>query len=246
MFFYLLLGCCANEDIRMVEYYRDMQSVKTYGQIMKDYNTVYREFHGEDAHLSTLVENLKCSDMFELREGKRMVAFISFVVQDYFTEKRLFMGLGPKKIVRRPCAVIYSLYVAEEYRGMGYARTIMKASARALKRHYNLSNNFILLLHLDPRDRHMEEAFCLYYSLNFRAGAYSMRDPEFYKYRLDEIYKFRDALEIIDNPDSRKGRFFILACEYSGIGGRKREGKKLRRYAKKLREILGTATNMCL
>jgi ribosomal protein S18 acetylase RimI-like enzyme len=247
IFLSLVLRCLAagelDGSIRAVEYYRDIQSIKTYEQIVDDYAVVFKEFHGEDPHPSVTVENLKCSDIFELRKGRKMVGFISFVTENYLTEARALFGLGPLRIIKKPCAAMYSLYVSEEYRRKGYARKIIKMSTKALKRHYGLGDDFVLLLHLNPRDRFMEEAFCLYHSLNFRRGAYSMNDPESHKYRLDDIYGFRDALEIIDNPElcSESGRYLLLACRYSEVGkgaGSRLSTDEARRYAKRLRTIL--------
>ncbi|CAD26441.1 hypothetical protein [Encephalitozoon cuniculi GB-M1] len=219
---------------RLVRYFGDEQGIKVPEQIVDDYNRVGAEFEASPKAFDYVFHNGNAQNIFQYKDREELIASV-FLVRD------TFHGIVDGQVVSRNVVLVYSMYVSEKHRGRGYSRRILKDAADSLNNHYKMNGDFLLVLHLCPKDRSMELAFSIYYNLNFRNGGLSMTEPSGKKCFLEEILGYGDPCDVIDRYDEAmdRGRYMIMVCEYSKLCVCERERySKLMEYGSRLRSIL--------
>lgn len=225
-------------NTRLVKYFADEQAVKASVQITRDYNEVEFVFTGKKRTFDEIFQHGNEMNIFQYKIGRELVASV-FLANDMFHGLEKDTG----DILNSRVVGIYSLYVAKEYRRHGYSKRLLADALSALDTHYGMKGDFLLVLHMDPKDADMELAFSLYYNLNFRNGGFSMRDPFSKRYTLEEILDYGNAFDAINDYKalSDRERYMILCCRYSSFGmcGSKRVSyEEALRYGTRLRGIL--------
>lgn len=230
----LLLGV---DGRRFIKYFSDEQGIKTPEQIVNDYNEVEMEFVGRTDVFEEIFQWGHTTNVFQYKVDERLIASVSL-------ECGVFHGMDGSRELERNVVSIYSMYVSKEYRGRGYSRELLADALRAIDEHYGMDGDFLLMLHVDPKDRDMELAFSMYYNLNFRRGEFSTGGPGSKRYALEDVLGYRDPCDLITNYNKdRDGRqrYMILTCEYSEFN-RCREHKVpyavLMEHGARLRRIL--------
>lgn len=225
---------------RLVEYFSNEQGIKVPEQIVDDYNMAEAAFGAMPKDFDHIFRHGNSMDIFQYKAEEELVGSV-------FLVRETFYGEAEGRLVSKHVVLIYSMYVSERYRGQGHSGRLLRSAAESLDRHYGLGGDFLLGLHVDPKDRDMELAFALYYNLNFRRGGLSMTDPQSKKYLLEEFLGYGDPCDAIDGVGEAggAGRYMVMFCRYSQLGACEKVGYgKLMEYGARLRSILesgGTA-----
>ncbi|ADM12067.1 uncharacterized protein Eint_081350 [Encephalitozoon intestinalis ATCC 50506] len=224
----------AIETCRFVKYFCDEQGIKVPEQIMDDYNEAEGEFGNDPESFDFIFHNGGEMDIFQYKIGVELVASV-------FLVRRTFYMIVDEEPVGRSVVLLYTMYVSKKYRGKGYSKRILKDALDSLNSHYGMNGDFLVVLHLDPKDRDMALAFSLYYNLNFRNGGFSMTGPGEKQYFLEEILEYRDPCDAVDkyNEKRDKGLHMIMFCEYSKLFTCKKiPYERLMEYGSRLKSIL--------
>ena len=230
----MCLSMLRAESCRLVEYFSSEQGIKMPEQIVDDYNRVEAEFGADAKDFDHIFRHGNGMDIFQYKAGEELVASVCLV-------RETFYGEAEGRVTSRQVVLVYSMYVSEGHRGLGHSRRLLRDAADSLDRHYGLGGDFLLALHVDPKDRDMALAFSLYYNLNFRRGGFSTSDPYSKKYVLEEILGYRDPCDVIDAHDEAgdAGKYMVMVCRYPELCACERVGyDRLMEYGARLRGIL--------
>lgn len=222
------------ETCRLVKYFSDEQGIKMAEQIVDDYNEAEGEFGAEVMAFDRIFHSGSEMDIFQYKIGEELVASV-------FLYRTRFYGMMGGNVVSRNVVFVYTMYVSKRYRGKGYSKRILRDASDSLNSHYGMNGDFLLVLHLNPRDKDMELAFSVYYNLNFRNGGLAMIGPGEKQYFLEELLDYRNPCDVIDEYDEERdrGMYMVMFCEYSKLSASEKERyDKLMSYGSRLRGIL--------
>lgn len=205
----ILLFLVIRGQERFIKYFSDEQGIKMEEQILNDYNKVGKEFGIEKKSFGQVFVEGNAWNIFQYKNHDELIASV-------YLENHTFCGQAANRIFERKVVILYSIYVSERYRKLGYSKKLLKNSLEALDKHYKMNGDFLVVLHVDPKDKNMELAFSIYYNMNFRHGGFSDQDPYLKKYFLDELLQYEDPRDAISKSDKLRGsgRYMILFCEY--------------------------------
>ncbi|AFN83553.1 hypothetical protein EROM_081370 [Encephalitozoon romaleae SJ-2008] len=222
------------ETCRFLKYFSDEQGIKMAEQIVDDYNEAEGEFGTKAMTFDHIFHGGSRMDIFQYKIGEELVASV-------FLCRTTFYGMVDGNIVNRSAVFVYTMYVSKKHRGRGYSKRILRDSTDSLNSHYGMNGDFLLVLHLNPRDKSMELAFSIYYNLNFRNGGLTMIGPGEKQYFLEELLDYRNPCDVIDEYDEERdrGMYMVMFCEYSKLFICEKERySKLMSYGSRLRSIL--------
>jgi hypothetical protein len=146
------------------------------------------------------------------------------------------------KIIERDVIEIYCLYVSEKYRMKGYGTKLLKESIEYLKGYYNLNDDTILGLHLDPKDKMMSCSYGIYVKLGFNKACISKVGPPVLKKRVEKFDHLMCPEELVCKIKDvkEKGHFFAMFCKIDEFAKSKKtvDTKKLMEDGERLKEHL--------
>lgn len=198
----------------LFEFHSEEQHVKILSQIEDMCGLVEKNLYTGNADKESKLNMAQSSSIFNLRDGKSLVACVSITRSKYFGIKNKCIGMParPDDIACYDVLEIYSFVVDESYRGKGFAGVFLSAAIERMRERYSLNENTYLGLHLNPRDKMMWFSFAIYLKYGFRWARVCRYGPSDMKFYGDEIaqleYPLETAVDVI--LGRRRGSYIAL------------------------------------
>lgn len=198
---------------RLYEFHPEVQSIKLSSQVKELGKLLEKEFSPENNTEDTRFSFFQSCSVFNLKSGEDIVANACVFRNTYFSIRDCVETIVVREsdLRKQECLEIYSIVVSDKYRGRGISRPFLHAVVDRMKERFELGEDTLIGLHLNPTDNMIYFSFALYIKYGFYRASACDTGPSDLQFLGDTIPKLKHPAEVACELVNGKIRSRFLA-----------------------------------